>query len=116
MHFCPKCGEKLSPQNKRCPNCLEMLDRKDYMCDHVEEDDIKQNIDFFLKWSVYVLFTSFVLGAIVIVGGLAMFEQSDGMSLSLCLAGGLLMASGYIFENNLKWKAYLLLTNFKKIK
>ena len=116
MKFCPKCGEKLSPENKRCPKCLEFLNMEDFMCDHVEDSDIKRNIDFFLKWSVYVLYASFILGVIAVIVGLALFEDSDGMSIMFCFGGALLVACGYILENNLKWKAYQLLTNLKKIK
>ena len=116
MAYCYNCGSRVKPSDKKCPNCEIELEPKDYMCDSVEVEDIKCNIDFFLKWSMYVLYTSFILGTLTIIIGLFLLEESDGMSLSICLGGALLIANGYILENNLKWKAYQLLTNLKKVK
>lgn len=80
----------------------------------IENMDIENNIEFFLKWGNNTKVISFVLAGILAVVTLAMAEESDGMSLFLLIPAVLLAAYALVFENMLKWKAYMLYTNYKK--
>lgn len=91
----------------------EMTD-KDYEDDSfvfISEKNINRNINFFLKWAKFgkVVFwiLAVILGFVALIGA----EETDGMSLFLLIGSCMFIFFAYIFENNLKWKAYMLYTN-----
>ena len=82
----------------------------------ITEEGIKNNINFFLTWAsigkIFMIFISIIIAIISIIG----IEVTDGYSLILLIASIGIVFAGIIFENSLKWKAYMLHTNMKKKK
>lgn len=92
------------------------MDEKKEIIDYVTKGDIDRNVNFFLKWSLYVLYFCVIVGGILIFAGLINIENSDGESFAYALIGAVVLFNGYILENLLKWLAFMLYTNYKKIK
>ena len=82
----------------------------------IENTDIEKNIEFFLKWGNYTKILSFVLAGILAVMALGAlsgeyFDEEFGF---LLIPAALLAVYALVFEQMLKWKAYMLYTNYKK--
>ena len=57
-----------------------------------------------------------IIGIIIAIVSLVGIESTDGYSLILLVISASVIFAGIVFENNLKWKAYMLHTNIKKKK
>ena len=57
-----------------------------------------------------------VIGIIISIISFVGIESTDGYSLILLVVSAGIIFAGIIFENSLKWKAYMLHTNMKKKK
>ena len=131
--YCNICEEEVTLQNGKCPKCKtdwekiinekvsedsKLIDiykknetnnsfQEEYSNENViTEDNIKNNIDFFLTWASIGKIFMIVIG----------IESTDGYSLILLVVSAGIIFAGIIFENSLKWKAYMLHTNMKKKK
>ena len=82
----------------------------------INDDDISKNIKFFLKWAEIGKIIMIICAIIVALVSFGLIEDSDGFSLLFLLGSALLVFFSFIFENGLKWKAYMLHTNFIKQK
>ena len=82
----------------------------------IENTDIEKNIEFFLKWGTYTKVISFILAgilAIMALGALTEYFLDEEFGF-LLIPAALLAAYALVFEQMLKWKAYMLYTNYKK--
>ena len=80
------------------------------------EDCLHDNINFFLTWSSIGKIFMIIIGIIIAIISLVGIESTDGYSLILLVISASVIFAGIVFENNLKWKAYMLYTNIKKKK
>ena len=135
--YCNVCNEEVSLQNGKCPKCktnwdkiteekldnatpiefkeeYEEIDKTDVK--NITELDINNNISFFLRWAFRGKVFMIILAIISIIVALATVEDTDGASLFLLIFAVVVISYAKIFENNLKWKAYMLHTNSKKRK
>lgn len=80
------------------------------------DKDIDDNINFFLTsgriGKIYMIVISIIIAIISFIG----IESTEGLSLLLLIVSASIIGSAIIFENNLKWKAYMLYTNAKRKK
>lgn len=135
--YCNVCDEEVNLQNGKCPKCktnwekideeklddatpiefkeeYEEIDKTD--AKNITELDINNNISFFLKWARRGKIFMIIFAIISIIVALAVVEDTDGASLFLLIFAVVVISYAKIFENNLKWKAYMLHTNNKKRK
>ena len=144
--YCNKCEEEVELQDGKCPKCKTNWDKiinedisgdskpidiyrqnednyreevQEYSFEdvtNITEECINKNINFFLKWGiigkVFMIFTG-IIGTII---SLCLMATTSGTSLLFLLVFIPLICWGIIFDNNLKWKAYMLYTNNKKKK
>ena len=82
----------------------------------ITEENINNNINFFLTWASIGKIFMIVVGIIITIISFVLLESTDGYSLILLVISASIIFAGIIFENNLKWKAYMLYTNIKKKK
>ncbi len=120
---CPKCNtdwEKIINENTSDNNADDSIKKKSTITDDSTnedvtiEDGIYKTINFFLNWAgaakiFYVILA--IITAIISICGIA---ATDGFSLLLLVVSVILLFTGNIFENSLKWKAYMLYTNMNK--
>ena len=136
--YCNICEEEVTLKDGKCPNCKtdwkkvmngdenaednnieyyqEDEDENTVVVPEITDKDIDDNINFFLSWgNVGKVFLFFVAGVLVLVSFIEM-ENTDGWSLILLLVAVAVAFFAIVFENSLKWKAYMLHTNKKKKK
>ncbi len=77
----------------------------------ITEESISNNINFFLTWSTIVKIIMIIIGIIVAIYSIIRMEATDGNSILLLIFVPLIILYGFILENILKWKAYMLYTN-----
>lgn len=82
----------------------------------ITEENINNNINFFLTWASIGKIFMIVVGIIITIISFVLLESTDGYSLILLVISASVIFAGIVFENNLKWKAYMLHTNIKKKK
>ena len=122
--YCNVCDEDVNLQNGKCPKCKtnwekieeEKLDDATPIEFKEEYEEIDKNISFFLKWARRGKIFMIIFAIISIIVALAALEDTDGASLFLLIFAVVVISYAKIFENNLKWKAYMLHTNNKKRK
>ena len=141
--YCNICEEEVTLQNGKCPKCKTNWEniinekvsedskpidiykknetinffQEEYSDENViTEDNIKNNIDFFLTWAGIVKFFMIVIGIIIAIVSFVGIESTNGYSLILLVFSAVIIFAGIIFENSLKWKAYMLHINMKKKK
>lgn len=115
------CKDIIERSKKMEQNLQELSDEKNQEVVYDEykvitEEGIKNNINFFLTWAsigkIFMISIGIIIAIISIIG----IEVTDGYSLILLIASIGIVFAGIIFENSLKWKAYMLHTNMKKKK
>ena len=134
--YCNKCDEDVVLENGMCPKCktnwgniIKVTDklnndlplrkppvRKKDIDDEMEEityKDIADVIVFFLSWASFGKFLSIFISLAVAVIAIVLAGETQGLSLFLFALVPLLIFIGFVFENSLKWKAYMLYTNSK---
>ena len=76
--------------------------------------DTESVISFYLKNSEIVRWTFIILAGIVLLAGLIMAEESDGISFIVGIIVGLvLIGESIIMQNSFKWKAYMLKNTYE---
>lgn len=80
----------------------------------ITQDDILDNIDFFLKWSEVVLIVFIIIAIIIAVVAFGLIGITRGLSLLLLIPTAVTIIIAIIASNCLKWKAYMLHTNYKR--
>ena len=87
-----------------------------------EEKNVKTNackdtesvISFYLKYSEIVKWAFIIIAGIVLLSGLIMAEDSDGISFIVGIIVGLvLIGESIIMQNSFKWKAYMLKNTYE---
>ena len=142
--YCNICEEDVVLQNGECPKCKTNWDKiindtisddsqpfnmnqesnndnffqeeKDVEVQKITEDCMHSNINFFLTWASIGKIFMIIIGIIIAFISLVEVESTDGYSLILLVVSAGFIFAGIVFENNLKWKAYMLHTNMNKIK
>lgn len=139
--YCNICEEDVTLQNGKCPKCktdwmniingtnlenskpinnnfqedyLKENENKDEEDIDITEENIDNNINFFLSWASIGKNFMIVIGIIIAIISLVLIELTEGLSLILLVFSVVIIFAGIIFENSLKWKAYMLHTNVKK--
>lgn len=140
--YCNICEEEVTLQNGKCPKCKTDWDKivnekisedstpidiykkeinnnknQEIVYDDnkiITEENINNNINFFLTWASIGKIFMIVVGIIIAIISFVGIEATDGYSLILLIVSAGSIFAGIIFENNLKWKAYMLHTNLKK--
>lgn len=139
--YCNICEEDVTLQNGKCPKCktdwmniingtnlenskpinnnfqedyLKENENKDEEDIDITEENIDNNINFFLSWASIGKNFMIVIGIIIAIISLVLIELTEGLSLILLIFSVVIIFAGIIFENSLKWKAYMLYTNVKK--
>lgn len=131
--YCYICDEEVILHDGKCSRCNTALEetcvdvKQTDEIDAVKEkkvvvknniaitnDDITNNINFFLKHGYYVKVFLYVIAVIMAILAIVLIDETDGLSLFLFLVSLSISGSGVIFENNLKWKAYMLYINMKR--
>lgn len=139
--YCNICEEDVTLQNGKCPKCktdwmniingtnlenskpinnnfqedyLKENENKDEEDIDITEENIDNNINFFLSWASIVKNFMIVIGIIIAIISLVLIGLTEGLSLILLIFSVVIIFAGIIFENSLKWKAYMLHTNVKK--
>ncbi len=133
--FCNVCENEVELKEGVCPNCKtnwneiaskavldKPLVKKNLSYEElIEEDDmritdkdIKNNVNFFLNWGYAGKIIFYVLAIISFICALFLISKISGYSLVLLLQAIIFAILGPVFENILKWKAYMLHTNMKK--
>ena len=82
----------------------------------ITEENINNNINFFLTWASIGKILMISIGIIIAIISFIGIEATAGYSLILLIVSAGIIFAGIIFENSLKWKAYMLHTNMKKKK
>lgn len=80
----------------------------------ITDEEIKENIDFYIEWSIRTKIFAIIVAVIIAIISLIGIAETNGLSLLLLFVSGAIIWSSTIFENNLKWKAYMLHTNMNK--
>ena len=75
---------------------------------------INKNIRFFLNWAIVGKIFMILVAFILAIFSFDMCDETNGDSLYLLVAVIGIIFFTFIFENLLKWKAYMLHTNLKK--
>ena len=142
--YCNVCSEEVVLQEGRCPKCktnwnkiisdsktinkLEETRSINHVNSYEEEQeksiefkkitdyDVRQNINFFLIWAGVIKILTIVLAVLITIVSICLVEVSEGYSLLLLWISPVLIICSIIFENLLKWKAYMLYTNLKNKK
>lgn len=127
--YCNICDEEVTLNNGKCPKCKtnwgkinevsyqeEQEDGAILFQSKITDDDIDNNIFFFLKWASIGKIFMFIMATIVVLISFAELDDTDGKSLLLIIAAVVIIFYALVFENNLKWKAYMLHTNRKNKK
>lgn len=139
--YCNICEEDVTLQNGKCPKCktdwmniingtnlenskpinnnfqedyLKENENKDEEDIDITEENIDNNINFFLSWASIVKNFMIVISIIIAIISLVLIGLTEGLSLILLIFSVVIIFAGIIFENSLKWKAYMLHTNVKK--
>ena len=140
--YCNICENEVELQNGKCPKCKtdwekvsqditnsEPIDYKkinierehqevaEFNEKEVKEiinDDIQSNVNFFLTWANIGKIFMIIIAIIIAIISVAGAEDTDGYSLILLIFSAALVFYAMIFENSLKWKAYMLHTNNKR--
>ena len=87
---------------------------KEIKVKEITNDDIQSNINFFLTWAKIDKIFMIIIAIIIAIISLVVLEDTDGYSLILLIFSVALVFQSMIFENSLKWKAYMLHTNNKR--
>ena len=82
----------------------------------ITEENINNNINFLLTWASIGKIFMISIGIIIAIISFIGIEATAGYSLILLIVSAGIIFAGIIFENSLKWKAYMLHTNMKKKK
>lgn len=128
---CPKCNTDWSKKMKVDENSVSVLsDDANQITDGDEYEvltpseraekislvDIDKNVSFFLIWAV-VLRVLFILSSIAtFILSFLFIEDTEYQSLFLLIPAFLTFLFSFVAANMLKWKAYMLLTNSRKLK
>ena len=89
-----------------------MEDRKVVKTDACK--DTESVISFYLKYSEIVKWAFIIIAGLVLLSGLIMAEESDGISFIVGLiVGALLIGESIIMQNSFKWKAYMLKNTYE---
>lgn len=141
--YCNICNEDVTLQNGKCPKCKtdwnkiinekisddntpidvykndvannNYNDENEYEDKSViTEENIKNNIEFFLMWAFVGKIFMIIIALVFAIISFAEIELTNGYSLMLLILSAGFVFAGIIFENNLKWKAYMLHTNIRK--
>lgn len=136
--YCNMCEKEVELIDGKCPICktnwnkiisentestsMELINDKQYNDDFsskpriITEEEIQNNINFFLSWAkiskIFMIIVAIIVGIIAIVCA----DDTEGISLLLLVVTAMIIFSAFIFENNLKWKSYMLYTNSKNKK
>ena len=140
--YCNICEEEVTLQNGKCPKCKTKWNKVSGMYESIEEiepvdlnksnesktekdltyvkkiteDDIDNNINFFLTWGRVGKILIILLAIIIAIMSIVNAESTDGQSLFSLIISASLIIYAVILENSLKWKAYMLYTNNKRKK
>lgn len=131
---CPKCntnwkkimkeGEKVNSIEKE-----EMHKESDYeesddviyltpseKIEQIMIEDIDNNINFFLVWGKVLKIICIIVCIILFLLSFILIDETDDMSLLFLIPSAASLLFAFIVDNQLKWKAYMLLTNSRKLK
>lgn len=106
----------MHPQKNINDNDKFFQEEQDVKINKITEDCMNNNINFFLTWASIGKIFIIIIGIIIAIISLVGIESTDGYSLILLVISACVIFAGIVFENNLKWKAYMLHTNIKKKK
>lgn len=138
--YCNVCDKLVELNNGKCPMCntnwesivsnvnkIEPLyEQTNDMSDDINlkekvvntfnknelNDDIKDTWTFFLNMAKVGKYICFVMAIIIVVISLKYIEENSIVTLLLLVPSCILVFYGFLFEKNLKWKAYMLQTNY----
>ncbi len=119
---CPKCNtdwEKIINENTSDNNADDSIQKKSTITNSADEDvtiedGIYETINFFLNWAGAAKIFFVIIAIIIAIISICGIAATDGFSLLLLVVSVILLFTGNIFENSLKWKAYMLYTNMNK--
>ena len=130
--YCNVCDEEVTLENGKCPKCNTDWEKiiNENTDDNIQnegtitddnaeedvtiEDSMNETINFFLNWAGAVKIFYVILAIITAIISICGIAATDGFSLLLLVVSVILLFTGNIFENSLKWKAYMLYTNMNK--
>ena len=114
--LCSECGNQISENDSVCQNCGNPLSA-------FKENEIIENIEKIKETADIVkIFFNISASISLIVGFISiLFCMENGSSymvlgISCCVMGSVLLFVSSIIETFIKWKAYMLETNYKIVK
>ena len=110
---CSECGNQVNENDSICSNCGCPLIQNE-ITENIEK--IKATADtvkLFLKLLSYI---SLIVGIISVLFGLENGSSYAILGILCCIIGGILLFVSSVIETFIKWKAYMLETNYKIVK
>lgn len=144
--YCNVCKEDVTLSNGKCPKCNTDWYKKmkvdensvsilsdaasqkndgddEYQvltpserAEKISLEDIDKNVSFFLIWSVVLRVLLILASIATFVLSFVFIDDTEYQSLFLIIPAFLAFLFSFIVANMLKWKAYMLLTNSRKLK
>ena len=130
---CPNCNTDWNKLLKEAEKVNEMEKKEEHVENDYEDEefvslsvsekveqikleDIYNNINFFLTWGKVLKIICLVIGAVLFILSFALSGEMDEESLFFLIPTAFFILFAFIIDNQLKWKAYMLLTNSRKLK
>jgi len=118
--LCSECGNQVNENDSVCENCGNPLSAfiENEILENVEK--IKTTADIVKLFFKILAYISFIAGIIILIPSFDDIEYGDftllGLAILCCVIGGILLFISSIIETFIKWKAYMLETNYKIVK
>lgn len=119
--LCSECGNQVNENDSVCQNCGNPLSA--FIENEILENEILENVEKIKRTADIVkLFykiladISLIVGFISILSGMENGSSYVVLGISCCIMGGILLFVSSIIETFIKWKAYMLETNYKIVK
>lgn len=117
--YCNQCEKNVISEHGRCSNCgLDLKNEastRDFF-NHQElneTNDIVVTYQFFSKYANAAKMFCFVIALLMAFLSITLLYETDGLSLILLLISILIVFYGILLEKHLKWKSYMLQTNYE---
>lgn len=114
--LCSECGNQVNENDSVCQNCGNPLSAfiENEILENVEK--IKTTADIVKLFFKILAYISLIVGFISILSGMENGSSYVVLGISCCIMGGILLFVSSIIETFIKWKAYMLETNYKIVK
>ena len=130
--YCMNCSEYVDLVDGKCPKCHtdwkkileENNPNKQYEDNNIPTVTVKEITEEDLDYNIYNLLSFARIGKIFLIivaliiaaGAFIAIDATNGYSALLLIPSFITIFLATVFENNVKWKAYMLYTNIHKQK